>query len=103
MTSVAESGALKVRILSAALALARVHGFQHVTRELVATRATVSCGAVSYHCGRMEKLRASIVREAVAREDMVILGQAIAARHAAVRDIPDDLRHRVARTLTNTK
>lgn len=91
----------KTQMLEAALSLAAVHGFNRVTREQIARVADCSTGLVSLHCGTMPDLRRDIVRAAVRLENLVVLGQAIAAGDAHARRAPEELKRRALDAMAN--
>jgi len=78
-------------ILRAALELARVVGYQQVTRDALAAASNTSAGLISSRFGTMVQLRRAIMSAAVAQGDRVVLAQGLAAgdpkaRAASVRD-----------------
>lgn len=83
----------KSQIVAAALALAGVHGYGRVTRDQIAVAAGCSTGLVSTF-GTMTNLRRDIVRAAVQSQDLVVLGQALAARDPHAQAAPDELKRR---------
>ncbi len=81
-------------ILSAAFALAASKHYQQLTCGEVAEQAGVSRTAVLYHFGSVPRLRAAIVRAAVAREHLPIIAQAVTAFDPVVRCASKGLRDR---------
>lgn len=79
-------------ILSTAMQLANLHGFGKVTRNMIADRAEIATGSVSYHWKSMRKLEAAMVERAVETRNLKVLGQAIAAKHPLATKADDILR-----------
>lgn len=92
------SDRMKAHILGVAMQLANLHGFGKVTRNMIADRAVVAVGTVSYHYGprgaSMRRLEAAMVERAIESENLKVLGQAIAAKHPLALAAPDSLRKR---------
>lgn len=65
-------------ILTAALKLARQHGYMLLTRETIADAAKCSPATVSHVFGTMQQLRRAIVGEAIRMNDAAVLAQAAA-------------------------
>jgi len=82
----------KVRIVRAAIALARVHGYEKVTREQIAKRLKCASGLINYHCTTMERLRGEIVREAIRISDGAVLAQALVGKHALALAMSEQLK-----------
>lgn len=74
--------------------LANLHGFGKVTRNMIADRAEIATGSVSYHFKDMRKLAAAMVTRSIETENLKVLGQAIAAKHPLALKAPDELRKR---------
>lgn len=70
----------KQEVMDAALALARESHYSLVTREAVAERAGCATGTVSRLYGTMPQFRRAIMSAAVARLDLRVIAQGIAAR-----------------------
>lgn len=69
----------KDSILNAALIVAgRPGGWWNLTRELVAKEAGCTDGLVSRYFGTMTDFRRTIMRTAIARKDLQIIGQGVA-------------------------
>jgi len=81
----------KQQIMTAALKLARKHGYMIITREAVAEEAGVSAGLVSLYWGTMPKFRRSIMREAVRTECMPVIAQGLVNGDPIARRAPDDV------------
>ncbi len=91
--------ARKAEILAAALAEARMVGYRHVSREAIAARAECSPGLVSAYFGTMQALRRAIMSAAIARRDLVVLAQGLAAGDSKAKAAPDALRRAAAEAL----
>lgn len=89
----------RAEILAAAMVEARTVGFQWITREAVASLAGCSEATVSMSFGSMPDLKRAVLAEAVRVEDLVIVAQGLADRHAIVLAASEDLRKRAAATL----
>ena len=70
----------KALVMDAALRVARVQGYQRVTRHDVAVEAGVSDALVSNYWGTMTQLKRAIMRHAVKNEDLDIIAQGLAVR-----------------------
>lgn len=98
---VAEQTASRRRgILQAALAEARVDGYQWITRNAIAARAGVSTGAVSLAYGGLVALKREVMREAVRTGDAAIIAQGLADGSTIAKSAPQALKDRAAELLT---
>ena len=91
--------ARKAEILAAALDTARMVGYRHVSREAIAATAGCSPGLVSAYFGTMPALRRAIMSAAIARRDLVVLAQGLAAGNSKAKAAPEALRRAAAETL----
>lgn len=91
--------AMKSKILATAMQLANLHGFGNVTRNMIADRAEIATGSVSYHFKNMRKLEAAMVERAIESQNLKILGQAISAKHPLATKAPEGLRQRAVLAL----
>lgn len=82
----------KQQILAAAVIEAQHHGYQNVTREAIARRATCAPGLVSHYFGTMVDLKRAIMSEAIRTRELRIVAQGIADRHPKAKRAPDDLK-----------
>jgi len=82
----------KAELLDAALHVARRDGYSHVTREALAEHAGVSPGLISKYFGTMASLKRAIMSAAVARRDLVLIAQGLAAGDAKARSVPPDVK-----------
>lgn len=81
-------------VLEAAVALARQHGMQAVTRPRVAAESGLALGTVSNAFGGMDGLRDAVMRAAVDREILPVIAQGLAERHPAAAAADSDLKTR---------
>lgn len=86
-------------VLSAALRLAVMHGYTHITRDDIAMAAGCSPALVSQTLGTMRCLRRALVRAAVAREVLPVIAQGLALRDPHALRAPEELRVRAAGSL----
>ncbi len=89
----------KAEILTAALAAARTDGYRSVSRESIALHAGCSPSLVSSYYGTMKKLRRAIMSAAIARHDLAVLAQGLAAGDSKARAAPDELKELAVRGL----
>ena len=79
-------------ILDAALRMARLHGYQKITRADIALAAECSEALVSSYMGTMVQVRRAVVRAAIKQKDLTVLAQALAAKDSHAQKAPEDLR-----------
>lgn len=84
------------RVLNAAMECARENGLQGMTRACVAAIAQCAEGTVHNAFGNMKDLQDAVVAEAVKRGDARIVAMALALNHPLARDVPEDVRKKVA-------
>ena len=90
--------ARREQLLTIAAALAETQGFDRVTREQIAALAGCSGGLISRYWSA-SGLQTALVEHAVATRSLIILGQALAARHPLALAAPLDLRRAAAAAL----
>ena len=78
-------------LLDAGLRLAEIHGFDRVTRDMVGREAGVSSTLLSQYWSAPD-FHAALMRTAVARRHLIVVGQGLAARHPAALAAPYDVR-----------
>ena len=93
-----QPAARRAQLLTIASALAVQQGFDRVRLDEIAAVAGCSRGLVSRYWSSVE-LRTALVEHAVATRRLVILGQALAARHPAALAAPLELRRAAAAAL----
>lgn len=79
-------------VLTAALSLAKIHGYTKVTRESVAEMTGYSPASISKHFGTMIKFRRAIMSAAMVRRDLSVLAQGLALGDPKARSAPDDVK-----------
>lgn len=84
------------RIINAAVSLAKINGYQWITRDEVARVAGVGTGTINSAYGGMVELKRAVLRHAVENEIVEIIAQGLADKHPIVAGISDELRSRVA-------
>lgn len=86
-------------ILDAALRMARLHGYQRITRADIAMAAECSEALVSSYLGTMIAVRRAVIRAAIKQKDLIVLAQALAAKDAHAQKAPENLRRAAVATL----
>jgi len=84
----------KEAILSAAIELATVKGYQQITRDGIAEQAGVSMGLVTRYFSTMNQLRRDVMRHAIKREILSIVADGMACRDPHAMKAPEELRRR---------
>lgn len=85
----------KTELIEAALKLAeRPGGWSKLTRRQVAEAGRCTEGLVSMHFGTMTDFRRSIMRAAIVRENLSIIGQGIASGDPTANKAPSPLKTR---------
>jgi AcrR family transcriptional regulator len=92
----------RAEVLDAALRTAAAVGFMRMTREDVARAAGCTPGLVSARLGTMKRLRDEVMKAAVRREVLPVIGEGIALRHPHAIKAPADLQKRAAASLLRT-
>lgn len=90
----------KAAILHAALDLAATQGYRRMTREAVATAASVSPALVSLYLGTMPQLQRAVMRAAVRQGVAAVVAQGLAERDPQALKAPDALKREAAALLT---
>lgn len=87
-------------ILDAALMLAETHGYASISRDQIARVCGFpSPSLITYHMGTMDALRRTMIREAIKRENLRVLAQALAARDRHACKAPEELKTRALQSL----
>lgn len=86
-------------ILEAAIELAKVEGYQWITRDMVAKAAGVSTGSVHNAFGNFVELKREVMRQAIARQIVPIVAQGLAEGSLIAQSAPPALRQQVAASL----
>jgi AcrR family transcriptional regulator len=90
----------KQELLEVAIHLAKEVGYSHITRNEVARRAGVAYGLVTLYFKTIENLKRLVVKEAIKREIVQILAQALARKETLTRKLNPDLLEKVIRHLS---
>ena len=85
----------KQLILNAALHSAEFHGYQFITREIVAKGAEVSPALVSHYYLTIGLLRTAVMTEAVKVGRVPVIAQGIVARCPVAMGASDELKEQV--------
>ncbi len=93
-TRINDTKVRKNQILEAGLELAREHGYQKVSREKIADKIGCSVGTITHRCGTMDAFRRSLMRLAVAREDLKVIAQGLVAGDRFAKAASDELKKR---------
>lgn len=83
-------------LLDVALREAKKHGWANLTREQIATAASVSPALVSARLGTMVNLRRDVMRQAVKLGELRVLAEGLAARDPIAMKAPAEMRQRAA-------
>lgn len=89
----------RAEIITAALDAARADGYRHISREAIAARAGCSPALVSSYYGTMTQLRRAVISAAIARRDLAVLAQGLAAGDSKARSAPQELKEAAVRGL----
>jgi len=84
----------RAHILNTAVGMAKSEGYQRITRDGLAKKAGVSSGLVTRYFNTMIQLRRSIVRQAVQREVLEIIAQAVLSNDPHVSKAATELKKR---------
>ena len=91
----------KDHILRTALVAAKEHGYTSVTRTLLAEKAKVSPGLVTYYFASMVQLKRAIMRAAVEHEILEVIAQGLSMGDKNAQKASDELKARAAIALVN--
>lgn len=89
----------KTLILETAYKLADSDGFDSLTRDGVASAAGVAQGTVNHQFITMDGLRDEVMRTAIERVNLAIIGHGLAIGHPVARTAPDDIKRQALDTL----
>lgn len=84
----------RATLLDHALRISSHVGYNRVTREQLAKAAGMSEGQVSKLFGTMPQMRRAIMSAAVARGDLSIIAQGVAAKEPKAMALPEELKRR---------
>lgn len=86
-------------LLQLAVSLAEGTGYMKVTRKQIADKAGVCEALVTHRLGTMAAVRRSVIRRAIATQNVRVLAQGLAANDPHARKAPDDLKQQAAQWL----
>lgn len=89
----------KTLILETAYKLADTEGFDSLTRDGVATAAGVAQGTVNHQFVTMDGLRDEVMRTAIERVNLAIIGHGLAVGNPIAKSAPDDIKRQALDTL----
>ena len=90
------------QILEAALKLAERTHYSKISREQLAKAlGWPSPALVTYHMGTMDAFRRDLMREAIRREVLVVVGQGLAMHDRHARKAPPELQERALQSLAS--
>lgn len=90
----------KELIIQAAIRVAnKPDGWSKMTRESVAKEAGCAEGTVSLHFNTMKQFRRAVMRAAIRKEHLYIVGQGLAARDECAMKVDKALQHRALQAL----
>lgn len=90
---------MKQKLLSVALNKSIEVGYYKITRKEIAREAHVSTALISYYFKTVKELRRAIVMEAIKKNNLPIILQALLTQDSLITRIPRELRNRAARYL----
>lgn len=83
----------KEQILNAAISVAaRPGGWSKLTREAVAREANCTDSLISLHFGTMTEFKRKVMRAAIKANNLLVIGQGVAAGDKTACKVPDDIR-----------
>jgi AcrR family transcriptional regulator len=89
----------KQTILTAALQLARRHGYTNVTRCQIAALSGCTSTLVPHYFGTMPQLRRAIMGEAIRTRDLTVIAQGLIAKDVRAMNLPDELKREALESL----
>lgn len=81
----------RAQILTAALKLSAMNGYQRVTRDAVGQAIGIAPSLISHLFGTMPDFRRDIMRAAVRGRNLAVVAQGLAAQDPHARKAPQDL------------
>lgn len=90
----------KQELLEVAIQLAKEEGYSHITRNEIARRASVAYGLVTSYFKSIDNLKKLVVKEAIKKEIVQIVAQALARKEPLTRKLDPSLREKVIRYLS---
>lgn len=90
----------RAQIIAAATQLAKLHGYQNVTREQIAEVVGYgSRSSINVHFASMHLLRDTLMAEAIDNRDLTIIAQGLVADDPIAVAAPQGLKRKAAMTL----
>jgi hypothetical protein len=83
---------IKEKILRAGIRLSHEKGFMCITRNGVTDEAGVTPSLLNYNFKTLKNLRSEIIRIAIEEDDLILVCQAIVARHWLTKELTDEQR-----------
>lgn len=90
---------VKDSIVEAAFILATSDGYDSLTRDGVAAKAGVSKGSINHHFSTISDLRDEVMRTAIERVNLAIIGHGLAVGNPIAKSAPDDIKRQALDTL----
>jgi len=90
----------RAEILNAALRVATVRGYRHLTRSQVAADALCAESLISAYFGTMDKFRRTIMRAAVKDRRLKIIAQGLVSGDSHAKKASDELRAEAMASIT---
>lgn len=95
--------ARREQILAAAMTMATDKGYSNLTRDGVAVTAGVAMGQVNHAFNTMAQLRRAVMRCAIQREILSIVGQGVALGDRVAIAAPDELKKRALASFVSSE
>jgi len=89
-------------IMAVAVDLARVNGYNKITRDAIADQAGVSMGLVTRYFGTMNQLRRAIMRHAIDGGVVEIVAQGLAIGDEHAKKASPELKQQASNFLINS-
>jgi AcrR family transcriptional regulator len=93
--------ARKQQILTTAINLSIEKGYRQLTRRAVANRMQCASALINHYFEDIENLRRIVLSTAIEKEIIPILAENFAAWGVETAELPQELREKVVRYLTN--
>jgi AcrR family transcriptional regulator len=93
--------ARKEQILNTAINLAIEKGYRHLTRRDIAKRMQCASALINHYFDTIENLRRIVLATALEREILPIIAENFVSLGQETAKIPDELKQKVIRYLTN--
>jgi len=87
---------MRAKMLAQSIGLARTHGYQWITRQMVADALGISAASVNNYYGQMIELKRAVLRWGVANGDAQLIAQGLANDSPITADIEPELRAKAA-------